>query len=80
MLGMVVLIDGGGRGRTRSDRRAFECYGTVLLIDSGRGRTRLREMPRDSVRLGLVLVLIFLLSFFVGLFFSLQTGDCFECS
>ena len=35
-----VLFDGGGRGRPRSDRRAFVCFGKGLLFD-GADRERI---------------------------------------
>ena len=36
-----VLLDGGGRGRTRSDRRAFVCAVKVLLFAGGELRLKI---------------------------------------
>jgi len=46
--GRWLLIDGGGRGRPRSDRRAFMCYGTVTSDRWGRPRTS--ALRQKSVR------------------------------
>jgi len=49
----VPLFDGGGRGRPRSDRRAFVCYRVVPVFDGG-GRGRPRFDRRAFVFYGVV--------------------------
>jgi hypothetical protein len=42
-LRMTVLFDAGGRGRPRSGRRAFVCWGLALLFETGAARKEPRQ-------------------------------------